>query len=76
MASFERFDVVCRHADEALHQRSKASLHLGVAGRAECGNAAAVKGFFIDHHFRAFNAFVVAKFARQLQGSFVSLKPG
>ncbi len=67
--------VVERHADEALDQRFKAGLHLGVAGGAQSGDGAAMKSLFIDHHLGPRDAFVVTKFARQLERGLVGLEP-
>ena len=72
--SLQCLDVVDRHTNEALDQRAKASLDLGVTGGTQGGNASAMKGFFIDHNFGALDAFVVAKFARQFQGRLVGFQ--
>ena len=69
-------DVVQRHADEAFDQRLKTLLNLFIAGRAERGDAAAVKGLFVDHDFRPRNAFFVTKLARQLQRRLVGFQAG
>ena len=70
---FQGLDIVQRHPNETFHQRPKALLYFGVARGAECGDAAAMKSTFVDHNFRALNAFVVAELARHLQGRFVGL---
>ena len=74
--SLQRLNVVDRDADEAFHQRTKTGLHLGVAGGAQGGDGATVKGFFVNHDLRALNALVVAKFAGQFQSGFVGLQAG
>ena len=71
---FQCLDVVHRYANEPFHQGAKAGLHLGVAGGAQGGNGAAVEGLLVHHDFGALNAFVVAKFACQLQGGFVGFQ--
>ncbi len=45
---FDGFDVIERDADESLNQRFKACLGLAVAGRAQCGQGAAMEAVFHD----------------------------
>ena len=49
---------------EALDQRPKTLLNFGVARGTQGGNAAAVKGFFVDHDDRIVDAFVMTELAR------------
>ena len=72
---FQRLNVIERHADEAGQQRLEALLHFRVGRGAERGDAAAMKGFFAHHDLRIGNAFVVAVFARQLEGGLVGFQP-
>jgi len=45
-----------------------------VGGGAQGGDAATVKGFFVNHDFGFVDALVVAVFARQLDGGFVGFQ--
>mgnify|MGYP003331618296 CR=1 FL=1 len=57
-----------------VDQRAKALLNFCVACGTEGGDAAAVKGFFVNHDGRLFNAFVVTEFARQFDGRLVGFE--
>ena len=61
---FQSRNVIQGHAQEALHQGSKTLLNFGVARGTQGGNAAAVKGFFVDHDDRIVDAFVMTELAR------------
>ena len=50
---------VAVHCDKSLEDAMEVALLIRAKGR----NAAAVKGFFVHHNFRPFNAFVMAIFA-------------
>jgi hypothetical protein len=70
---FQGGDIVQRHPDKAFHQGAKAFLDFFVAGGAQGGDAAAMKGALINHDFRALNAFVMTEFAGHFQSGFVGL---
>ena len=72
----ERRDVVERHADEAFDQRAEAGLHLGVAGRRQRRDRAAVEGRLVDDDLGPLDALVVAVLARDLERRLVGLEPG
>ena len=72
----ERRDVVERHAHEAFDERAEAGLDLGVAGRRQRRDRAAVEGRLVDDDLRALDALVVAELARDLERRLVRLEAG
>ena len=61
---FQSCNVIQGHTQEALDQRPKTLLNFGVARGTQGGNAAAVKGSFVDHDDRIVDAFVMTELAR------------
>jgi hypothetical protein len=70
------FEVVVRHAREALHQRLEAGLYLAITGGAQGGERAAVKTAVGHHHRRHADAAPVAVFAGNLDRRLVGLGAG
>ncbi|OIQ71133.1 hypothetical protein GALL_472500 [mine drainage metagenome] len=68
--------IVQRHAHEALDQRLETFLHLGIGGRRQRGQRAAMEGAFEHHDFRPGDTAIVAVQPGQLDCRLVRFQSG
>ena len=71
---FQGLDVIHRDTQKTIQHGAKTLFELFVGGGAEGGNAAAMKGLFVNDNFGFFDAFVMAKLSSQFDGGFVGLQ--